>query len=120
MVQLRKTLLLPLDDLLAVAREFLCPDVSRSGLDRCLRRHDVGNPRLCCPSSPRSQPRGFKPYEPGYVHLYNHELPQSALHSKTPVQAMRDWYNRKPVLFNKNPPASTTGKSASNRPGCDN
>ena len=35
-VELRKTLLLPLDDLLAVTREFLCAGVSRSGLDRCL------------------------------------------------------------------------------------
>ena len=32
-VALRKTLLLPLDDLLAVVREFLNPHVSRSGLD---------------------------------------------------------------------------------------
>ena len=38
-VALRKALLLPLDDLLAVVREFLNPNVSRSGLDRCLRRH---------------------------------------------------------------------------------
>jgi transposase-like protein len=37
-VALRKTLLVSLDDLLAVVREFLNPDVSRSGLDRCLRR----------------------------------------------------------------------------------
>jgi hypothetical protein len=29
-------LLLPLDDLLAVMREFVNPNVSRSGLDRCL------------------------------------------------------------------------------------
>jgi transposase-like protein len=41
-VALRTTLLLPLDDLLAVAREFLNPHVSRSGLDRCMRRHRVG------------------------------------------------------------------------------
>ena len=33
-VELRRMLLLPLDDLLAVAHEFLNPDVSRSGLDR--------------------------------------------------------------------------------------
>lgn len=33
-VHLRRTLLLPLDDLLAVTREFICPHVSRSGLDR--------------------------------------------------------------------------------------
>ena len=44
-VALRKTLLVSLDDLLAVMREFLNPDVSRSGLDRCLRRHGVGNLR---------------------------------------------------------------------------
>jgi len=37
-VELRRMVLLPLDDLLAVARGFLNPDVSRSGLDRCLRR----------------------------------------------------------------------------------
>ena len=36
---------LPLDDLLSVVREFLNPDVSRSGLDRCLRRHGAGNLR---------------------------------------------------------------------------
>jgi hypothetical protein len=45
-VQLRKTLLLLLDDLLAVTREFLCPEVSRSGLDRCLHRHGVGVSRF--------------------------------------------------------------------------
>ena len=44
-VSLRRSLLLPLDDLLAVVREFLNPDVSRSGLDRCLRRHGVSNLR---------------------------------------------------------------------------
>ena len=38
-VALRRTLPVSLDDLLAVVREFLNPHVSRSGLDRCLRRH---------------------------------------------------------------------------------
>ena len=33
-VHLRRTLLLPLDDLLAVTREFLSPGASRSGLDQ--------------------------------------------------------------------------------------
>ena len=42
-VELRKTLLLPLDDLLAVTHEFISTAVSRSGLDRCLRRHGVSN-----------------------------------------------------------------------------
>jgi transposase InsO family protein len=260
-VQLRKTLLLPLDDLLAVTREFLCPDVSRSGLDRCLRRHGVGNLKALLPEQPREPAKGFKLYEPDYVHvdikylpqmpgedqrrylfvaidratrwvfvqikssktaanaqaflkalhkacpiritrvltdngkeftdrlfanrehepsgqhvfdqtcqqfniehrltrprtpqtngmverfngriadvlkthrfnsqedleqtlyryayLYNYELPQSALHSKTPMQTMKDWYDQKPELFNQKPAASTAGKSVSNRPGCD-
>jgi hypothetical protein len=38
-VVLRKTLLMLIDDLLAVVREFLNPEVSRSGLDRCLPQH---------------------------------------------------------------------------------
>jgi len=39
---LRETLLLPLDDLLAVTREFI-HEVSRSGLARGLRSHGVSN-----------------------------------------------------------------------------
>lgn len=35
MIELRKTLFLPLGDLLAVTREFLCADVSHCGLNRC-------------------------------------------------------------------------------------
>jgi hypothetical protein len=46
-------------------------------------------------------------------------LPQSALHSKTPIQAMGNWYDRKLGLFNKKPVALTAGKSAPNCPGCD-
>ena len=52
-VVLRKTLLVSIDDLLAVVREFLNPDVSRSGLDRCLRRHGVGNLRDLQAKDPR-------------------------------------------------------------------
>jgi transposase-like protein len=44
-VALRKMLLVSLDNLLAVVCEFLNPNVSRSGLDRCLRRHGVGRLR---------------------------------------------------------------------------
>ena len=29
---------------------------------------------------------------PCYVTLHNHQLPQSALGSKTPTQAMKEWY----------------------------
>ena len=48
-VALRETLPLPLDDLLAVTREFIHPEVSRSGLDRCLRHHGVSNLKTLMP-----------------------------------------------------------------------
>ena len=38
-----------------------------------------------------------------YVALYNQQLPQSALDSKTPLQAMKDWHQLKPDLFKKQP-----------------
>ena len=75
-VHLRRTLLLPLDDLLAVSREFLCPAVSRSGLDRCLRRHGVGNLNALKPQEPVVSSKTFKSYEPGYVHVDVKYLPQ--------------------------------------------
>lgn len=75
-VHLRKTLLLPLDDLLAVTREFLCPRVSRSGLDRCLRRHGAGNLNALKPASLKEPHKPFKSYEPGYVHMDVKYLPQ--------------------------------------------
>jgi transposase len=40
--EIRRLTLIPLDDLLAVVREFIHPGVSRAGLDRCLRRQGVG------------------------------------------------------------------------------
>lgn len=45
-----------------------------------------------------------------YVALYNHQLPQSALNSKAPIQAMKDWYASHPDLFHKRP---------YDHPGCD-
>ena len=75
-VHLRHTLLLPLDDLLAVTREFLSPDVSRSGLDRCLRRHGAGNLNALKPQEPVVVHKAFKSYEPGYVHMDVKYLPQ--------------------------------------------
>ena len=38
-----------------------------------------------------------------YVTLYNHQLPQSALKSKTLMQAMKDWYKEHSHLFQKRP-----------------
>lgn len=44
-VELPCMALRPLDNLVAVVREFISPEVSRAGLDRCLRRHGVANLR---------------------------------------------------------------------------
>ena len=38
-----------------------------------------------------------------YVWLYNQQLPQSALGSKSPLQAMKDWHKLNPQLFRKQP-----------------
>ena len=75
-VELRRMLLLPLDDLLAITREFLNPDVSRSGLDRCLRRHGVGNLNALKQTGPKIAHKSFKAYEPGYLHIDVKYLPQ--------------------------------------------
>lgn len=77
-VELRRMLLLPLDDLLAITREFLCADVSRSGLDRCLRRHGVGNLNALKPAAPKQSHKPFKSYMPGYLHVDIKYLPQMA------------------------------------------
>ena len=77
-VVLRRTLLVSLDDLLAVVREFLNPNASRSGLDRCLRRHGVGNLRDLKANSPKPKHSTFKAYEPGYIHIDVKYLPQMA------------------------------------------
>lgn len=77
-VELRKTLLLPLDDLLSVVREFLNAEVSRSGLDRCLRRHGVSDLRTLRPAAPKPAHQAFKAYEPGYLHVDVKYLPQMA------------------------------------------
>ena len=55
-----------------MVREFINPDVSRSGLDRCLRRHGVGNLRqlqaqaLADAGQVEPQVKTFKDYEPGF------------------------------------------------------
>ena len=77
-VELRRMLLLPLDDLLAVCREFLNPDVSRSGLDRCLRRHGVSNLTALRPRTPAQPHKAFKSYEPGFLHVDVKYLPRMA------------------------------------------
>ena len=73
-IYLRTKLLLPLDDLLAVVHQFVEPAMSRSALDRLLRRR--GHSRLPVPDKTPSTIKSFKAYEPGYVHIDVKYLPQ--------------------------------------------
>ena len=75
-MELRRTLLLPLDDLLAVVREFINADASRSGLSRCLKRHGLNKLTELQPATPRAPHKPFKAYEPGFVHVDVKYLPQ--------------------------------------------
>lgn len=75
-IYLRKQLRLPLDDLLAVIHEFIEPAMSRSALDRLLRRR--GESRLPAPDKPARETKPFKAYTPGYVHIDVKYLPQMA------------------------------------------
>ncbi|NWO09396.1 IS481 family transposase [Chromohalobacter salexigens] len=78
-VALREYLRLSVDDLLVVAKEFLHPALSRSALQRLLRRR--GMPSLAtlekqerAAQQPSHKP--FKAYEPGYLHVDVKYLPQ--------------------------------------------
>ena len=81
-VELQCLTLLPLDDLVAVVREFINPNVSRSGLDRCLRRHSVSNLRKLQAQARTDADKAeapvktFKDYEPGFLHVDIKYLPQ--------------------------------------------
>lgn len=77
-VALREALLLPLDDLLAVTHEFINPEVSRSGLDRCLRRHGLSNLKTLLSRDEGEKPKyqTFKDYALGFVHVDVKYLPQ--------------------------------------------
>ena len=78
-VEVRKSLLLPVDDLLAVVREFMNQEVSRSGLERCLERHGVSNLKalrfVLEPATARPV-KTFKDYEPGFIYIDIKYLPR--------------------------------------------
>lgn len=52
--------------------------VSRSGLDRCLRRHGVSNLKALLPKEEgaKTPVKAFKDYAPGFVHVDVKYLPQ--------------------------------------------
>jgi hypothetical protein len=77
-VELRHMLLLPRDDLLVVTREFINAAVSRSGIDRCLRRYGVSQLRALqvLPGGEEPRAKTCKGYAPGFIHVDIKYLPQ--------------------------------------------
>jgi len=77
---LRTTLLLPLDDLVAVTRQFIHPEATRSGINRLLVREGIGNLKIMQASlnleGGTTAKKGFKDYAPGYFHVDIKYLPQ--------------------------------------------
>ena len=87
-VELRRTLRLPLDDLLAVTREFIHPELSCSAVDRCLRRNGIYRLADLPPLEPCEavKAKPFKAYEPGYIHIDYKYLLQMPDESKAPFR----------------------------------
>lgn len=77
-IELRTTLLLPTDGLLAITRELITPAVSRAGLGRCLRRHSVSQltDLVHQESGESAKKKTFTDYEPGFIHIDSKYLPQ--------------------------------------------
>jgi len=81
-VELWKTLLLPLDDLLQVVHEFIHPEVSRSSIIRLLRRYELTPlweriwEMIPKEDSEEEPPKSFKDNLPGYLHADVKHLPQ--------------------------------------------
>lgn len=110
-VELRRTLLLPLDELLCaglgIEHRLTKPRTPRTNgmverfngrIADVLRSHRFQSGQDLEQTLLR------------YVALYNHQFLQSALKSRTPIQAMKDWYAQQPSLFIKR---------LYDHPGCD-
>src|SRR5476649_635819 len=78
-LSLRQTLYLPLDDLLYITRQYINPEVSRSGIARLLKREGMARLEDVIPKAEGetiSAKKPFKDYEPGFVHVDIKYLPQ--------------------------------------------
>lgn len=76
-VELRTILLLSLDDLLAIVKEFIHPKASRSSLMRLLKRNHLSRlNQLISHEKEQKKKKTFKDYLPGYIHIDIKYLPK--------------------------------------------
>ena len=82
--ELRKSLLLSLDDLVYVTKRFINSKASRSGIHRLLQREELSRLADLMPQADGDAPKKtFKDYVPGYLHVdvkYLPKLPDQAAH----------------------------------------
>jgi len=79
LLALRQSLYLPLDDLLFITRQYINPDVSRSGIARLLKREGMSRLEDVIPKAEGEMikpKKPFKDYEPGFIHVDIKFLPQ--------------------------------------------
>ena len=79
MLSLRQSLYLPLDDLRYIIRDYIHPDVSRSGIARFLKRDGMACLEDVIPKAEGetiSAKKTFKDYEPGSIHVDIKYFPQ--------------------------------------------
>jgi transposase-like protein len=77
--ELRRSLLLSLDDLTAIVKEYINPKASRAGIGRLLRREGISRLADLLPkedSPAGNSPKTFKDYAPGFVHIDLKTLPK--------------------------------------------
>ncbi len=76
--ELRRTLLLSLDDLTAIVKEYINPAASRSGIGRLLQREGISRLNDLIPKeeSGKKSKKTFKDYAPGFIHIDLKALPK--------------------------------------------
>jgi transposase InsO family protein len=77
-VELRRTLLLSLDDLTAITRAHIYPQASRAAIGRLLKREGLSRLAELMPvgEGEAAPKKTFKDYAPGYLHIDLKTLPQ--------------------------------------------
>ncbi|MEJ2795940.1 hypothetical protein WAE56_21290 [Iodobacter sp. LRB] len=77
-VELRRLLLLSLDDMVVITHEFINPAASRAGIYRCFKRHGLNDLKalISKDESEQKEVKTFKDYEPGYLHIEIKHLPK--------------------------------------------
>jgi transposase-like protein len=124
-LELRRSLALPLDDIVEAMRRCLNPKLSRSGIHRCLKRHGL-SARLTPQQAPAvtfqtNAPAGFIHIDVKYLpplnrrRSYAYSLPQRRLGSRSTVPPALSISKSSPIVEPKPPPPSSTASSTASR-----